>query len=155
MLSYLNSKGATFAESIEKFEFVYLANGGFKADVKLIGGTLLEFKSWGKVAWGFLGTGDHLLQLKAYIKSGNKFEYVVNKIRLIKDNVPDALKFVKEKFQMVFKDNNYAIFKSIENGGELYTKQQLIDLFGSDNIQLIKLKIDDINNEFYNFIKLG
>jgi hypothetical protein len=110
MLSFLKTKGNNFANVVQSFEDFYLSGAKFEADIKIKDPVtneiiLLEFKSWSKTTWDGLGSGSSFTQLKGYITSGNKLEYYFNKLKLIKDGVPDGLKFVQQKFQTVFKNN--------------------------------------------------
>ncbi|MFK7061450.1 hypothetical protein V3Q90_15130 [Flavobacterium oreochromis] len=107
-----------------------------------------------KNSWETFGGTSSLNQLKGYIKSGKSFEYIANKTKLLNAGVTDPSQFVKEQFQRVFKKDNYALFKPIEEGGELYTKQNLTDKFGTSDIDDIKVIIENTNNKFYNFIKI-
>jgi len=124
-------------------------------------GSLKEFKSFAKDSWkGFGGNGsNNLKQLQAYIKSGKPFEYVANKTKLINDGVTDPLTFVKQQFQRVFKEDNYALFDDIWNGS---MKNRLWDDIPQNITPQIlgkyqnkfKLMVDDVNSDFYKFINV-
>lgn len=46
------------------------------------------------------------------------------------------------------------MFRSIEDGGDVYTRSKLIEVFGTDNISIIKKKIDNLDDIFYSFIHI-
>jgi len=119
MLQYLKSKGAGFANNVQEFESFYLSGERFEADIKLFDGVtkLIEFKSFAKSSWEAFGGTSSLNQLKGYMKSGEVFEYVANKTKLLNDGVADPAKFVKEQFQRVFKKNAEDFFKPVNQGG--------------------------------------
>lgn len=121
MLQYIKNKGTSFANKVQEFESFYLSGERFEADIKLFDGAtkLMEFKSFAKNSWEAFGGTSSLNQLKGYIKSGEVFEYVANKTKLLNDGVTDPAKFVKQQFQRVFKKNSGDIY----DANELFAKQ--------------------------------
>lgn len=84
VVSYLHKQGNSFVSKVESFEDFYLSGNRFEADIKLFEGgkiKLLEFKSFSESTWKTFGDVSNLNQLKAYIKSGESFEYVANKTK--------------------------------------------------------------------------
>jgi len=101
--------------TIDKFETVFDGLGNYTADISLITGQKLEYKSWKRSSFRTLLNGDQAKnQLKAYIRSGD-FEYVVDYQKLLKDGVADPVKFVREEFQEVFRKNAQELFKQNED----------------------------------------
>ncbi len=125
-----------------------LDEANFTADVKLIDGGFLEYKSWKKGTFSLLNDNQAKNQLENYIKSGD-FEYVIDKQKLLKDGVLEPQKFVTEKFQKVFKENASKWFKLETKGGIVKSKETLIKMFGTDNFNEIEIILDDISSSFY------
>lgn len=142
MLQYLKQQGPDFANKVDQFENFYLDGANFEADIKMLNGTLKEFKSYGKGSWESFGGTSSLNQLKGYIQSGETFEYIANKTKLMNDGVADPSKFVKEQFQRVFKKDASAIYDTNEtfakkfklpNGSFVKTKNEFIQLVSIDD----------------------
>lgn len=87
-----------------------------------------------------------------YLKSGEDFSYTANMMKLAE--VDNPTKFVKEQFQKVFKKNVNEIFKPIEKGGKYLSETAIIKKFGTSDLNIIKSKINNINDNFYEFIKV-
>ena len=148
MFRHLEGKGDDFIKKIKEFEAKIIDNANFAADVKLVDGGFLEYKSWKKATFSLLSDNQAQKQLKNYLKSGN-FEYIVDRAKLVKDGVLNADEFVKGKFQRVFQNNADEWFKSIENGGVLLDENTLIKLFDTSNLDDIIDILDDIDSDFY------
>ena len=88
----------------------------------------------------------------AYLKSGDDFNYTVNIMKLA--NVDNPTKFVKEQFQKAFKKNMDEIFKPIEKGGKYLSEAAIIKKLGTSDLNIIKSRINNINDNFYEFIKV-
>ncbi|NDV79485.1 hypothetical protein [Dysgonomonas sp. 511] len=113
MFENLQNSRRSLIKQIDKFEATFDDLGNYAADITLKNGRKLEYKSWKKSSFETLLKGDQAKnQLKAYIRSGN-FEYVIDAQKLIKDEVADPTKFVREQFQEVFKKNNYQIYDEL------------------------------------------
>lgn len=148
MLRNLEDRGDDFVSKINKFEAVVIDEANFAADIELSTGHFLEYKSWKKNTFGLLNGEQAQKQLKNYINSG-KFEYVVDKQKLLKDGVLDPDKFVKDHFQKVFKANADTWFVPEELGGIIKDKTALINLFGTQNLSQIKAIINNSDHPFY------
>ena len=147
MFKHLEGKGEDFITKIQKFEAKVIDEANFAADVKMLDGSFLEYKSWKKSTFSLLGGQQSLKQMKNYIKSG-KFEYVIDKAKLLKDGVPDPTTFVKGKFQKVFKDNAKDLF---EENSEFFIKQNIPNAVVLENLaKQGKL----VNHPVFNFIKV-
>lgn len=153
MLQVLKNKGDDFIDKIQEFESFYLSGRRLEADIKLIDqGTIVlqEFKSYAKNSWNNLG----LDQLKGYLKSGNKFEYIANKTKLLNDNVSDPKKFLKDKFQTIFKNDNYKIFEDIWENSFMKNKLDLNGLSKTDAKEVFIELVDELDDDLFDFIKV-
>lgn len=106
-----------------------------------------------KSSWEAFGGTSSLNQLKGYIKSGEVFEYVANKTKLLNDGVTDPGKFVKEQFQRVFKKNSADIYDANEvfakqfklpNGNYVRNKNEFLQLVETEDFwkQLNFIKVE-------------
>ncbi|MBP1225395.1 fibronectin type III domain-containing protein [Flavobacterium sp. 1355] len=160
MLQYLKNKGAKFASKVQEFESFYLSGERFEADIKLFDGVtkLVEFKSFAKSSWEAFGGTSSLNQLKGYIKSGEVFEYVANKTKLLNDGVADPLKFVKEQFQRVFKKDDYAMFEEFWNNptwkDKLWKSSEFPNLTKQNAKLVFKNWVDKGDDSLFKFINV-
>ncbi|WP_205513247.1 hypothetical protein [Longitalea arenae] len=160
MLNVLKTNAAQDADyisSITKFEYQYLDDGSFEADVfRTVGDQthLSEFKSYTSTSWeGFSYADKNVRQFAAYIKSNQKFEYFANVAKL--SEVPNPAELVKNQFLKIFKDNAKVVFdpasplfKNITYNGKtinITTYKQLENLAGN---------ADFINSSLFNFVKV-
>ncbi len=153
LLQVLQTRGDNFTSQVQSFEKFYLSGERFEADIQLTSGKLIEFKSWGKDTWYNLNRGSSFEQLKAYFKSGNDFDYVSNKAKLTGAGVSDPLKYVQERFQSVFKQNDYGIFEDIWVNKGLVNKLGMSDLNKADAKELFIDMVDKLENTLFAFIK--
>lgn len=139
---------AGYVKSIKSFEYRYLDNGDFEADlVRVVGGktVLSEYKSWSKTSWDMFGING-TSQLKGYLRSGDFF-YIANVTKLNKE-VDKPLQYVKEQFLKAF-INDESIFKANplffeENTyGAVKSFEQLQTFCKADNA---------VNSSLFNFI---
>ena len=151
MLQYLKEQGAGFASKVKEFENFYLDGANFEADIKMLDGTLKEFKSYAKNSWESFGGTSSLNQLKGYIKSGQPFEYIANKTKLINDGVADPNTFVKEQFQRVFKKDNYALFEEFMNN-PIWKDKLFKNLSETQAKSAFKNFVDNFDSRIYNVI---
>ncbi|KFF17761.1 fibronectin type III domain-containing protein [Flavobacterium hydatis] len=160
MLQYLKDKGATFANKVQEFESFYLSGERFEADIKLFDGVtkLIEFKSFAKSSWESFGGTSSLNQLKGYIKSGELFQYIGNKTKLLNDGVADPEKFVKEQFQRVFKKDDYALFEEFWNSStwkdKLWKSSEFPNLTKQNAKLIFKNWIDKGDDSLFKFISV-
>lgn len=160
MLSVIRTNAAQdagYLKSITQFEYKFLANGNFEADLfRTVGGKthLTEFKSYTSGSWeAFSNSQQNISQLAAYVNGLQEFEYVANVSKL--SNVTNPKEFVGKQFMKIFNQNaketfNPAniIFKDIMYNGKtinITTYQDLIYYTG---------KPDFVNSSFLNFIKV-
>ena len=160
LIQVLKAKGDEFVGNIREFESFYLSGARFEADIALNSGKLMEFKSFAKSTWQNFGDESSLNQLKAYLRSGNKFEYIANKTKLLNDGITDPLKFTKQQFQRVFKNNVEEIFNIIWENQIL--RERFWPSLPLNLTSQVKFKykkdfsgiIADVNNQFYSLIKV-
>lgn len=159
MLSVLRTNAMqdrNYVSQIKSFEYQFLEDGRFEADlVRTINGVdyLSEFKSWKSDTWaGFSTTQKYVNQFKAYVRSGDKIEYIANVSKMTDKLNP--LEYVRQQFAKTIKDNakelftsNPAFFQNISyNGAEITITnfQQLINYCE---------KADFVNSSLFNFVK--
>jgi len=155
ILNVLRHKSDAFIKDIQKFEYKYLDDASFEADIRLSTQNL-EYKSYSVSSWTSFGSADHIAQMTAYFTAG-KFEYVANvaKLNAVAGNPTD---FVKKQFQRVMKkegvaealyDANPKYFENIQyqgktirirDGNDLRNYVALDDFFTSSLFQFVKVE---------------
>ena len=160
MLSVLRTNALqdqNYVRSITRFEYQFLEDGRFEADlVREIDNVtyMSEFKSWKAETWaGFSSTEKYVNQFKAYVRSGDKIEYIANVTKLSGETNP--AKYVRQQFVKAIKNNaeelytsNPAFFSNIIYNG----KKAKIDNF-SDIINYCN-KEDFVNSSLFDFVKV-
>lgn len=104
---------ASFVESIKKFEYKFLDDGSFEADLyRLVDDKmrLSEFKSLGESRWYNFSTDKQSVnQFMAYFTKKQKFEYFANASKL--GGVDKAKELVRNQFVKLFKAKGPELFK--------------------------------------------
>jgi hypothetical protein len=151
----MQHRGAKFVESIESFSTKIDDELNYLTDIRLkplpgeLQGHMVEYKSWTENSFRkLLGSDQAVSQMKAYIKSGN-FEYVVDRQKLLRTIPEDKVdEFVRKQFQKVFQKNAEEWFKPYKKGG-LLKDDELLNMFKTVDLDEIKAKLGDTNNDFY------
>jgi len=160
MLSVLRTNALqdqNYVRSITSFEYQFLEDGRFEADlVREIDNKryLSEFKSWKSETWaGFSTTEKYVNQFKAYVRSGDKIEYIANVSKLSGETNP--LQYVRQQFVKAIKNNaeelydsNRSFFSNIILDG----KKVKIDNFNDIIINCNKEEF--INSSLFDFVKV-
>jgi hypothetical protein len=148
---------ASYVSSIQKFEWKYLDDAKFEADVwRQVGDDhfLTEFKSFAESSWqGFSNNPDYVKQFMAYFKSEKNFEYLANVGKL--STVENPARFVKTQFMKIF-DANAA--KLMETRPELFIGVK----FGTETINIETVEelknlcqnADFAESSLFNFVKV-
>lgn len=93
----------------------YLDGREFEADIGRIVNDkkhLSEYKSYVTQTWlNFSNSSSNIKQLKAYIISGESFDYTANMMKL--QEVDNPTRFVREQFQKIFLKDNYKFYDEI------------------------------------------
>ena len=135
------------------------------------GQKLIELKAWYKSGLSRITSNSKFFnQFKAYLNNDDvtditKLDYIFDARKLVKnlnggekiagnayDTVEEATKAIKEKFQKLFKDKAEEFFKPVDQGGLPLEKLQ--DLFETDDINIFLIRIENLNDNIFNLIKV-
>ena len=148
---------ASYIGSIQKFEFKYLDDARFEADVwRQVGDDhfLTEFKSFAESSWqGFSNNPDYVKQFMAYFRREKNFEYLANVGKL--NGVENPAKFVKTQFMKIFDANaqklmetNPSFFRGIKYG------EETINIETVEELKNLCQNADFAESSLFNFVKV-
>ncbi len=150
---------ANYVKSIQKFEYKFLDDGSFEADLyRLVDDKmqLSEFKSLGESRWyNFSTDAQSVKQFLAYFKNKQKFEYFANASKL--GGVDKAKQLVRGQFVKLFKDKdtgaqlfkiNASFFKNIKYG------DKTINIADAEELAKLCEEAAFANSSLFNFVNV-